>query len=69
MVLVYGVIIKDMMLETVDRISFQNIFLPNGLPRLVILENRRPIKGEITGVCKLLCITCMEGFLETFLSV
>ena len=43
---------------TIAREAFSRIFIPNGLPRLVIVDDGSPFKGALRAMCKLLSIPC-----------
>ena len=47
-------------------IAFCKLFLPNSLPRLVIIDNMITLKGVDTELFKLLCITCTVATLENY---
>ena len=38
--------------------AFTRFFMPNGLPRLVIVDEGSPFKGYLLGMCRLLEIPC-----------
>ena len=52
-----GAPIKEETLETLSQIKFCQ-FLPNSLPRVVIMDDVRAFKGVFLALCRIICVIC-----------